>query len=170
MGGGALVTLAPLVAADLHVSISVGMFGSVVTDIGKTQMTASPVQVVKLVDATGDVHLPTSAAHQAIVDLFATAQVIGYELDARRTNLNRRSIGQMLETRQESQAYAVPLLSPVTIKRPQGPSDATDASDLAALVTLTRAMASGLAIEELFRARDLLSKYKDDRAKVGDRQ
>lgn len=168
VGGGDLVTLAPLVAADLHVSISVGMFGSVVTDIGKTQMTASPVQVVKLVDATGDVHLPSSVAHQAIVDLFAGAQVIGYELDARRTNLNRRSIGQMLETRQESQAYAVPLLSPVTIKRPQGLSDATDASDLAALVTLTRAMASGLAVDELFRARDLLSKYKDDRAKVGD--
>ena len=168
VGGGDLVTLAPLVAANLHVSIGIGMFGSVVTDIGKTQMTASPVQVVKLVDAAGEVHLPSSVAHQAIVDLFATAQVIGYELDARRTNLNRRSIGQMLETRQESQAYAVPLLSPVTIKRPQGLSDATDASDLAALVTLTRAMASGLAVDELFRARDLLSKYKDDRAKVGD--
>lgn len=168
VGGGDLVTLAPLVAADLHVSLNVGLFGSVVTDIGTTKMTASPVSVAKLVDATGEVFMPSSAAHQAIVDLFADAQVIGYDLDARRTNLNRRSIGQMLETRQESQAYAVPLLSPVTIKRPQGLSDATDASDLAALVTLTRAMASGLAVDELFRARDLLSKYKNDRSKVGD--
>lgn len=166
--GAALSTLAPLVAADLHVSLSVGLFGSVIRDIGTTTMTAAPVTVVKLVDANKDVHAPTSAAYQAIVDLFADAQVIGYELDARRTNLNRRSIGQMLETRQESQAYAVPLLSPFTIKRPQGLTDATDASDLAALVTLTRAMASGLAVEELFRARDLLAKYKDDRSKVGD--
>lgn len=166
--GTPLVTLAPVVAADLHISLSIGLFGSVIRDIGTTTMTAAPVSVVKLVDANKDVHAPTSAAYQAIVDLFADAQVIGYELDARRTNLNRRSIGQMLETRQESQAYAVPLLSPFTIKRPQGLTDATDASDLAALVTLTRAMASGLAVEELFRARDLLAKYKDDRSKVGD--
>lgn len=166
--GTALDTLAPLVAADVHVSLSVGLFGSVVRDIGTTSMTASPVSAVKVVDSSKDVHLPGSATYEAIFDLFADAQVIGYELDARRTNLNRRSIGQMLETRQESQAYAVPLLSPFTIKRPQGLTDATDASDLAALVTLTRAMASGMAVEELFRARDLLSKYKADRSKVGD--
>lgn len=167
--GSALSTLAPVVAGDLVVYVKTTLTGSVVRDKGETEVNASSVRVVKIIDANGDVHLPSSPAHAAVVALFADAQVIGYELDARRTNLNRRSIGQMLETRQDVQAYAVPLLSPFTVKRPQGLQDTTDASDLASLVTLTRAMASGMAVEELFKAADTLKALvKEGRRPVGD--
>jgi hypothetical protein len=165
----ALVTLAPVVAGDLVVYVKTTVTGSVVRDKGETEVNASSVRVVKIIDAAGDVHLPSSPAHAAIVALFADAQVVGYELDARRTNLNRRSIGQMLETRQDVQAYAVPLLSPFTVKRPQGLQDTTDASDLASLVTLTRAMSSGMAVEELFKAADTLKALvKEGRRPIGD--
>ena len=167
--GSALSTLAPVVAGDLVVYVKTTVTGSVVRDKGETEVNASAVRVVKIIDATGDVHLPSSPAMAAIVALFDNAQVIGYELDARRTNLNRRSIGQMLETRQDVQAYAVPLLSPFTVKRPQGLQDTTDASDLASLVTLTRAMASGMAVEELFKAADTLKALvKEGRRPIGD--
>lgn len=169
IGGAALVTLAPVVAGNLTVYVKTTLTGSVVRDKGTTEVNASAVRIEKIIDANGDVHLPTSPAHAAIVALFANAQVIGYEIDARRTNLNRRSIGQMLETRQDVQAYAVPLLSPFTVKRPQGLNDTTDASDLASLVTLTRAMASGMAVEELFKAADTLKALvQEGRRPLGD--
>lgn len=167
--GSALEALAPVVSGDLVVYLKTTITGSVVRDKGETEVNASAVRVVKIVDAAGDVHAPSSAAYASIVALFNNAQVIGYELDARRTNLNRRSIGQMLETRQDVQAYAVPLLSPFTVKRPQGLNDTTDASDLASLVTLTRAMASGMAVEELFKAADTLrALVKEGRRPLGD--
>ena len=167
--GSALGDLAPIVTGDLVVYVKTTVTGSVVRDKGETEVNASAVRVVKIIDATGDVHLPSSPAMAAIVALFDNAQVIGYELDARRTNLNRRSIGQMLETRQDVQAYAVPLLSPFTVKRPQGLQDTTDASDLASLVTLTRAMASGMAVEELFKAAETLKALvKEGRRPIGD--
>lgn len=167
--GSALGDLAPIVTGDLVVYVKTTVTGSVVRDKGETEVNASAVRVVKIIDATGEVHLPSSPAMAAVVALFDGAQVIGYELDARRTNLNRRSIGQMLETRQDVQAYAVPLLSPFTVKRPQGLQDTTDASDLASLITLTRAMASGMAVEELFKAADTLKALvKEGRRPVGD--
>lgn len=167
--GAALTTLKPVVDGNLVVYIRTTATGSVVRDKGQTEINASPVRVVKIIDAAGEVHLPSSPAHAAIVALFNTAQVIGYKLNARRTNLNRRSIGQMLETRQDVQAYAVPLLSPFTIKRPQGLNDSTDASDLASLVTLTRAMASGMAVDELFKAAETLKALVNDgRRPLGD--
>lgn len=169
VSGAAPTTLAPVVTGDLVVYLKTTITGSVVRDKGNTEVNATSVRVVKIIDASGDVHLPSSPAHAAIVALFNNAQVIGYDLDARRTNLNRRSIGQMLETRQDVQAYAVPLLSPFTVKRPQGLNDTTDASDLASLVTLTRAMASGMAVEELFKAADTLKALvQEGRRPLGD--
>lgn len=168
-GGAVLDTLQPVVTGDIVVYLRTVVTGSVVRDKGETEMNASAVRVVKIIDANKDVHLPSSLQYAAIVALFANAQVIGYDLDTRRTNLNRRSIGQMLETRQEVQAYAVPLLSPFTVKRPQGLNDTTDQSDLASLVTLTRAMASGKAVDELFKAAETLKAYvQEGRRSVGD--
>lgn len=169
IGSVDLDTLKPVVTGDLVVYLKTVVTGSVVRDKGETEINASAVRVVKLVTADGESHLPSSPAYAAVVALFEGAQIIGYELDARRTNLNRRSIGQMLETRQDVQAYAVPLLSPFTVKRPQGLNDSTDASDLASLVTLTRAMASGMAVQELFKAADTLKALvKEGRRPVGD--
>lgn len=165
----ALVTLKPVVDGNLVVYIKSTVTGSVTRDKGDTEVNASPVRVDKIVDANGEVFLPSSASMAAIVALFANAQIVGYDLQARRTNLNRRSIGQMLETRQDVQAYAVPLLSPFTVKRPQGLNDTTDASDLASLVTLTRAMASGMAVDELFKAADTLKALvQEGRRPLGD--
>lgn len=169
VNGAALTTLKPVVDGNLVVYVKTTVTGSIVRDKGQTEINASKVRVVKIIDAAGETHLPGSAAHAAIVALFNDAQVIGYKVDARRTNLNRRSIGQMLETRQDVQAYAVPLLSPFTVKRPQGLTDTTDASDLASLVTLTRAMASGMAVEELFKAAETLKALvQEGRRPVGD--
>lgn len=150
--GSDLEALEAVVTGDYTVQLDIIVNGSVFRDKGTTRLSADPVAVAKVIAADGTVHAANSPAVAAIVALFNDAQIIGYKLDARRTNLNRRSIGQMLETRQETQVYAVPLLSPFTVKRPVGLQDTTDASDLASLVTLTHAAASGAAVNKLLEA------------------
>lgn len=164
----ALVTLEPVVAGGYTVQLDVSVNGSVFRDKGITRVSADPVTVAKVIDADGNVHTPDSAAVAAIVALFADAQIIGYKLKARRTNLNRRSIGQMLETRQETQIYGVPLLPPFTMRRPLGLQDTTDASDLASLITLTHAAASGAAVNTLLQAASDMRELVAGNRPVGD--
>ena len=64
--GSALGDLAPIVTGDLVVYVKTTVTGSVVRDKGETEVNASAVRVVKIIDATGDVHLPSSPAMAAI--------------------------------------------------------------------------------------------------------
>lgn len=166
--GSALVTLEPVVAGEYVVQLDIAVNGSVYRDKGTTRMSVDPVVVAKVIDKNGTVHTPESAAVASIVALFADAQIVGYKLKARRTNLNRRSIGQMLETRQETQIYGVPLLPPFTMRRPLGLQDTTDASDLASLITLTHAAASGAAVNTLLQAAADLDELVSGKRPVGD--
>lgn len=166
--GAALSTLAPLVTGDWQVKLEIDLYGYVIRDKGDTKLTKGEVKVKKIYNAAGEELALTDPSAAAVVALFDDAELFGYKLDARLTNLNQRHDGQQLETRTEKQSYAVPLLSPFKIKRPQGIGDATNASDVASLVTLTRAMASGKAVNELLRVRNMLERYTNDRSALTD--
>lgn len=166
--GNALTTLNPIVTGDWQVKIAMDVYGYVVRDKGDTKLIRGEVKVHKIYNAAGEEVALDDAAAAPIVALFDDAELFGYKLDARLTNLNQRHDGQLMETRVEKQSYAVPLLSPFKIRRPQGIGDATNASDVASLVTLTRAMASGKAVNELLRVRGMLERYRDDRSKLTD--
>lgn len=163
-----LVTLKPLVDGDWQVKLEIDLYGYVIRDKGDTKLTKGEVKIKKIYNAASEELALTDPAAAAIVALFDDAELFGYKLDARLTNLNQRHDGQQLETRTEKQSYAVPLLSPFKIKRPQGIGDATNASDVASLVTLTRAMASGKAVAELLRVRGMLERYSKDRSALTD--
>lgn len=165
---GALTTLDPVVTGDWQVKLEVDLYGWVIRDKGDTKLTKGEVKVSKIYDATGKELALDDATAAPIVALFDDAELFGYSLEARLTNLNQRHDGQLMETRVEKQSYAVPLLPPFKIRRPQGIGDATNASDVASLVTLTRAMASGKAVNELLRVRGMLERYRDDRSKLTD--
>lgn len=166
--GSDLVDLAALKTGDWQVKLDLDLYGYVIRDKGDTKLTKGEVKVSKIYDNTGKELALTDAAAAAIVALFDDAELFGYTLEARLTNLNQRHDGQLMETRVEKQSYAVPLLPPFKIRRPQGIGDATNASDVASLVTLTRAMASGKAVNELLRVRGMLERYRDDRSKLTD--
>jgi len=89
--------------------------------------------------------------------------MIGYDLDARRTNLNRRMRGQLLDTAYYNQVYAVPLLAPITVPRPLTVSDANDSSDLAALITATHIRTTNAAIAEILRVAGILQEYVNNK-------
>jgi hypothetical protein len=133
------------------------VFGSVNLELGNTELNASSVSVATIKNSSDTSLDITSGTGATLAALFAGAKVIGYDLDARRTNSNRRQRGMLLNTNFYNQIYTVPLLAPITIPRPMQTGDANDSSDLAALITTTRIRTSNSAVDELLRVQDLLA-------------
>lgn len=159
--GTAPTELAALLTAEAWAQLAITVTGSVDLQTAKTSLMAAVPTVSGIVTSDGVEHPPTSAAQAALVALFDTAVLIGYDLEARRTNSNRRQRGQLLDITNYNQAYNVPLLSPITVPRPLGQGDQTDSSDLNALIVATRIRTSNSAVDELLRVANVLKTYID---------
>jgi hypothetical protein len=160
--GTASVLLAPLVSASYSVRLSVNVSGTVNLQTSATNVMAGDVTVISITNSAGVKYAPTDGAVSAIAALFTGAKFLGYDLDARRTNSNRRQRGQLLDTITYNQTYAVPLLSPITVPRPLGLGDQTDPTDLAALITATRIRTSNAAVTELLRSAAILKQIVNE--------
>jgi hypothetical protein len=135
------------------------MFGSVIQDLGDTELTAGSVTVSKVTNAAGQVLDTAAGAGATIAAVFAGAAVIGYDLKAYFSNTNKRQRGQLLDTQEVRQLYNIPLLPPISVLRPVGESEANDAAMLSGLVTATRIRCSNAAITTLLQARQSLKNY-----------
>lgn len=155
--GAASTILAPLVSGNYEARFGFSVFGSINLELGDTELNASSVGL-RTIKNSSDVQIDTTQGTGAtLAALFAGATVIGYDLQAQRTNSNRRQRGQLLNTNFYNQIYTVPLLAPITIPRPMQVGDANDSSDLAALITATRIRTSNAAVDEILRIQDLLA-------------
>ena len=161
---GDLATLKAIKDNDLEVRISLSMFGSVMRDYGTTEVHATKMRVVSIRTAGGDLVALDDLSVKPLVDAIEAGEVVGYDLNARRVNTNRRTLGKLLQTRRINQLYSVPLMTTLAIQRPQSVSDSTDASDLGYLITGTRAAASGAAVDELLRFSVVLPEVVSSRA------
>lgn len=161
---GDLATLKAIKDNDLEVRVSVGMFGSVTRDYGTTEVNATKLRVYSITNAAGEKVALDDASVAPLVAAIEAGEVIGYDLNARRVNTNRRTLGKLLQTRRVNQLYSVPLMTTLAIQRPQSVSDSTDASDLGYLITGTRAACSGAAVDELLRFADILPEVVSNRA------
>lgn len=159
VAGATLAELAGITTAEAEVRVSVSISGSVNLELADTTVFASDMAVFSVTDNTGVKLDPETGAGKALADLLIGAKVIGYDLDARRTNVNRRQRGQLLDTTFYNQVYAVPLRSPITVPRPLTIGDANDSSDLAALITATHIRTSNAAVDELLRVQDVLAEF-----------
>lgn len=157
--GTALADLAPITVGEFAVRLGVSVSGSVNLETATTNIFSSTLTVSRVSDKDGNDLDLTVGQGKAIADLFIGATMLGYELEAQRTNLNRRQRGQLLDTTYYNQVYAVPLRSPITIPRPLTIGDANDSSDLAALITATHIRTSNAAVDELLRVKDILAEF-----------
>jgi hypothetical protein len=151
--------LALVTSANLTVRLAVQMSGQVNLETSAINLFASAVTVVSVTDSNGIQLDLASGDAAAVVTALAGAVVVGYDVDARRTNTNRRQRGQLLDTTFYNQVYAVPLRSPMTVPRPLTAGDQNDSSDLAALITATHIRTSNAAVEELLRVEDILAEF-----------
>ena len=167
VNGAALVALAPVVAGEYSVRLSVSVSGNINLELGDTTVFASEVSVASVTDKDGVVLSLSSGVGKTIADLFANCSVVGYDLEARCTNLNRRMRGQLLDTTFYNQVYLVPLRSPITVPRPLTIGDANDSSDLAALITATHIRTSNAAVEELLNVEAALRDFVSTKDQLG---
>lgn len=166
--GSALQTLDDVVTSDLIVRLSVNVTGNVNIETGETVVYANSLSVYTVQDASGN-FLSTTTAGPAkdVADAIAAGAVIGYDLTAFRTNMNRRQRGQLLDTTYFTQMYAVPLRSPISVVRPVTTDGQNDTSDLAALITATQIRTSNAAVTTLLESAGLLETYVDARDTAG---
>ena len=155
--GAASVLLKFIVDAELDVRLSVLVAGSVNLSTADTVLSGGNVSVYEVRNKDGHILDLKSGDGKAVVDLFKSAEIFGYDLNARRVNSNRRERGQLLETTYFNSVYGVPLLAPITVARPLTSGDANDASDLASLIITTRVRTSNAAVAKLLEAEGVLA-------------
>lgn len=165
--GSALTTLASVVSNDLIVRLEVMLTGTVNIELGECTVFANLASVHTVADNSGNLLSLTAAPALAVVNAIADAKVLGYDLLAYRTNMNRRQRGQLIDVTRFTQLYNVPLRSPITTIHPINVDGQTDASDVQALITATRIRTSNEAVTALLNAVDLLREYVDARDEVG---
>ncbi len=144
------VLLKKIADNNLSVRLAITVNGTVNVELGTTNLLASKVTVKSVTNEDGELLSLTAAGlGKDVADLFAKTTALGYDLLANRTNSNRRQRGQLLRITYQNQAYNVPLRAPITVPRPQMVGDQNDASDLAALISATRARISNDAVSKL---------------------
>lgn len=164
--GGALASLDAVKAGDFMVRLQCKISADVILDLSDISAMASAVSVVEIIDQAGEVHTPDSAAVAAIAALFAEMRMIGYEVEARRINSNRRTIAQILESRIYNQNYAIPRHAPYTIQRPQTAGEQNDSAAVNSLVQACRALTQAAAVYKLLETDQILASAVDKRRNI----
>ncbi len=159
--GSALVDLKAVVDNQWIVRLALTATGSVNIETAETVVFGNYVAVHSIQDAAGNLLDLTTGAAKTFADAVAAGKIIGYDLQAYRTNMNRRQRGQLVDTTFYTQLYNVALRSPITALHPVTVDGQTDASDLASLITATRIRTSNAAVTSLISAANLLREYVD---------
>lgn len=157
--GTALVSLAAVGVDNLTVVLEINASGIANTEFGSVVVYGNAVTISKVLDVDGVVLPATNASVQDLNTLFATAQIVGYDLRAYRTNVNMRERGDFIDRTSFTQLYEVPLLSPITAQRPQNTDGQLDAGDFEALVTATRFRLKNDAVTAILEACDRLDEF-----------
>jgi hypothetical protein len=115
VGGGTLEAITELDAAKWTVLLSIKVDGTISVSRGQCQFISGPVTIEGIRDEDGGVVDHTSGAGAALVAKFGALTAIGYDLDARFTNTNKRKRGQLIQTRAVQFRYPIWMHSPVTL-------------------------------------------------------
>jgi hypothetical protein len=81
-------------------------------------------------------------------------ELVGYEVKAFRANLNRRQLGLLIDSVEETVRYMIPLSAPISLRKPI--TDTATANDLAGPLNAIRLRNSLNAVTKLHEVRDTL--------------
>lgn len=167
--GSNLVTLKSVVDGKLIVRLETRISGTINIETGELNVFAGSMLVHSITDIDADNTLlgVTDARYIAIANAVKTASVVGYQMEAYRSNANRRQRGQLINTRRFTQLYNCPWRSPIAVERPAHKGAEEDASDLQALITATRIRIGNESITAIIDTAKTLSEYVDARDTLG---
>lgn len=158
--GTAVSELAGIVGGDLTAVFEVKIKGDMNVETGNTSVTAFGLVLRSLKDNSGADVATDSGAGAAIKAAVEASKVIGWDPDARRTNSNRRTVGQRLNNTLVTNRYQISLGSPISIQAPH--SSNNDAADLKALIAVTRVRNSNNAVTKLISTAEFLEEHYID--------
>lgn len=155
--GTAVTELAALVASGYTAIFEVKIKGDMNVETGNTTVAAMGLKLRSLKDDQG-LEVDTTTGDGATIKAAVEAsKVIGYDVDARRTNSNRRTVGIRLNNTLQTNRYHIPVGAPISIQTPH--SSNTDAADLKALIATTRVRNSNNAVTALLNTADFLEEH-----------
>lgn len=143
--GAVIEALTELQAVGVDIRFQLEAFGRTNCQTGITALTGAPVEVVAL--TRDGVRLdPTDAV---IAPLMADLEfeLVGYDLQARRTNSNRRTRGLLIDRNWKTDRFGIPLGAPISVIVPL--SDDGDAQAMNDLINVTRIRNSLMAVSRL---------------------
>lgn len=139
------------------VRLSVSMNGDANVEFGNVQINPTPLEVVSITDEDGNEIALDAGAGQTIADTIEAMVVIGYDLNASRTNSNRRTRGLLLNNIRETERFEIQLGAPISAPSPIGTE--RDARDLDSLIAAARIRNSNNAVTTLLNYADTLRSY-----------
>lgn len=119
---------------DWTLRLSVGVSGSVSLSKGDTWINSTPVVVEKVMDADGASLAKDAGDAATLLSALGDLTVVGFDLDSRFTNTNRRERGQLVQTRTLQFRYPVPMHSPITL--PMSTMDENGPGDVVKTLTV----------------------------------
>lgn len=158
--GAPAAALAPLLVApydDVVVKLRSNIAGHADLQFGNINVNKADGKVgeARKLDADGTYETITDTATlDAIKAIFTSITLIGYDVKAFRTNLNRRQLGLLIDSVTERTRYMVPLSAPISLQTPI--TDTATANDLAAPLNAIRLRNSVNAVTKLIEVRDTL--------------
>jgi hypothetical protein len=159
--------LQALVQGNFALRMDCEVTGNCNVELGDTVVYGNSISLNSLVDANGNPIDLTSGVGQQIMEGINSGEIVGYDLYAWRSNLNRRQRGQLFDITYFTQIYNIPMRAPITAVRPVNSDGGTDTTDLGALITATRIRTSNYAVTSLLQAAEVLSNYVDVRGLSG---
>lgn len=105
-------------AGSHTVNLRIVLNGSANTQYGDIEVFGSAVEVASVLNAAGDIVAVGSAEYTAVVAGFAGIKLLGYTVEAYRTNSNLRTRGVMATNWNKKEVYQVPLRSGLTVVTP----------------------------------------------------
>jgi len=163
---GALPTeLQALKDKGLEVLVRLTLTGRGNTDTSAFEINSGSVKVTAVRDAkTKEVKDLEDAALKPLLDAVKATEVVGWEIDATRTNSNIREHGMILDSRVQRIIYGVRLHSPIAVRRPfDEKTDVTDAQRIDTLIQTNYIRRTNAAITALY---DILGMLKAAPEKV----
>lgn len=139
LSGAAVPALAGLIGKSVA-RIKVKIDGDLHLEFGTADLSGGAPTIDSLFDSNGTSLVV--AGHAMVAGV--TLELVGYTLDARRTNSNRRSRGNLLDRDVYHENYHVGLLPPIVVQRSQ--LDDSTENDVDALVSTTHLLASNMAV------------------------
>lgn len=113
--GSTNAAITELATQKIVVRLGVRLNGSIELQFGNTFINAPAVRVHALIDQNGEPVSPTGGVGAGVITALGAITVLGYDLDARFTNTNRRQRGQLIQTRTVQFRHPIPLGSPITV-------------------------------------------------------